>query len=80
MSQRDPCQVSMFTPYMDGDIVLIGDKTWIVKSMMSGWALTSTGDYKGIHPFIQNVKAMADLIHFVETEFIRAKHRKAAHA
>ena len=64
--RRDPAKVSMFAPYEDGDIVTINGQDWTVKQDTPGWYLTTTGNWRGQHPTIRNVKAMADLIRAVE--------------
>lgn len=64
--RRDPAKVSMFNPYEDGDIVTINGQDWTVKQDTPGWYLTTTGNWRGQHPTIRNVKAMADLIREVE--------------
>lgn len=65
-ARRDPAKVSMFNPYNDGDIVTIDGQDWTVKADTPGWYLTTTGNWRGQHPTIRNVKAMADLIREVE--------------
>ena len=65
-ARRDPTKVSMFNPYNDGDIVTIDGQDWTVKTDTPGWYLTTTGNWRGQHPTIRNVKAMADLIREVE--------------
>lgn len=65
-ARRDPAKVSMFNPYEDGDIVTINGQDWTVKQDTPGWYLTTTGNWRGQHPTIRNVKAMADLIRAVE--------------
>ena len=65
-TRRDPTKVSMFNPYSDGDIVTIDGQDWTVKADTPGWYLTTTGNWRGQHPTIRNVKAMADLIREVE--------------
>lgn len=65
-SRRDPTKVSMFNPYEDGDIVTIDGQDWTVKQDTPGWYLTTTGNWRGQHPTIRNVKAMNDLIAQVE--------------
>lgn len=65
-TRRDPAKVSMFNPYEDGDIVTIDGQDWTVKQDTPGWYLTNTGNWRGTHPTIRNVKAMADLIRAVE--------------
>lgn len=64
--RRDPTKVSMFHPYEDGDIVAIDGQDWTVKQDTPGWYLTNTGNWRGTHPTIRNIKAMADLIREVE--------------
>ncbi len=65
-NRRDPTKVSAFTPYQDGDIVSIGGQDWTIRQDMPGWYLTNTGDWKGKHPTIRDIKAMNDLIAQVE--------------
>ena len=65
-ARRDPTKVSMFNPYEAGDIVTIDGQDWTVKQDTPGWYLTNTGNWRGQHPTIRNVKAMADLISMVE--------------
>ena len=64
--RRNPAQVSAFTPYLAGDIVTIDGQDWQVQQDMGGWYLTSTGNWRGMHPTIQRIKAMNDLIREVE--------------
>lgn len=65
-NRRDPTKVSMFAPYEADDIVSLGGKDWQVKSDVNGWYLTDTGNWRGTHPTIKNVKAMSDLIRAIE--------------
>lgn len=65
-SRRDPKAVSMFNPYLDGDVVSIDGQDWTVRQDMPGWYLTNTGNWRGQHPSIHGIKAMADLIREVE--------------
>ena len=71
--RRDPAKVSMFNPYEDGDIVTINGQDWTVKQDTPGWYLTTTGNWRGQHPTIRNVKAMADLIREVEQASVARK-------
>ena len=64
--RRDPKVVSIFRPYLGGDVVSIGGQDWTVRQDMQGWYLTATGDWRGQHPNIHGIKAMADLIREVE--------------
>lgn len=72
-SRRDPAKVTMFNPYEDGDIVTIDGQDWTVKQDTPGWYLTNTGNWRGTHPTIRNIKAMADLIRGVEQASVAQK-------
>ncbi|TXH46821.1 MAG: hypothetical protein E6Q97_28735 [Desulfurellales bacterium] len=72
-TRRDPTKVSMFNPYEDGDIVSIDGQDWTVKQDTPGWYLTNTGNWRGTHPTIRNIKAMADLIREVEQASVAQK-------
>lgn len=72
-SRRDPAKVSMFAPYEDGDVVSIDGQDWTVKQDTPGWYLTNTGNWRGTHPTIRNIKAMADLIREVEQASVARK-------
>ena len=64
--RRNPAQVSAFTPYLAGDIVTIDGQDWQVQQDMSGWYLTSTGNWRGMHPTIQKIRGMNELIAEIE--------------
>ena len=64
--RRNPAQVSAFTPYLAGDIVTIDGQDWQVQQDMGGWYLTSTGNWRGMHPTIQKIRGMNELIAEIE--------------
>lgn len=64
--RRNPAQVSAFTPYAAGDIVALDGKDWQVQQDMGGWYLTSTGNWRGMHPTIQKIRGMNELIAEIE--------------
>lgn len=64
--RRNPAQVSAFTPYLAGDIVTIDGRDWQVQQDMGGWYLTSTGNWRGMHPTIQKIRGMNELIAEIE--------------
>lgn len=65
-SRRDPRSVTMFNPYLEGDIVTLDGKDWTVRSDMPGWYLTNTGNWRGQHPTIHSIKSMEVLIREIE--------------
>ena len=64
--RRNPTQVSAFVPYAAGDIVAIDGQDWQVQRDMGGWYLTSTGNWRGMHPTIQKIRGMNELIAEIE--------------
>ncbi|WP_297360285.1 LPD38 domain-containing protein [Thauera sp.] len=64
--RRNPAQVSAFTPYAASDIVDIDGQDWQVQQDMGGWYLTSTGNWRGMHPAIQKIRGMNELIAEIE--------------
>lgn len=66
-NRRDPKKVHIFNPYEEGDIVTIKGKDWQIKND-GGWYLTTTGNWRGEHPTIKKIAAMADLIYLIERE------------
>jgi hypothetical protein len=66
--QRAPFKVNFANPYEDGNIVKLDGKPWQVRSGMNGWYLTDTGNYRGTHPVVRDVKSMSDLIGMVEQQ------------
>lgn len=64
--RRNPAQVSAFTPYFAGDVVTIDGQDWQVQQDMGGWYLTSTGNWRGMHPTIQKIRGMNELIAEIE--------------
>ncbi|AMO36602.1 PLxRFG domain-containing protein [Thauera humireducens] len=64
--RRDPTKVSAFTPYNAGDVVTLDGKDWQVQQDMGGWYLTSTGNWRGMHPTIQKIRGMNELIAEIE--------------
>ena len=65
-ARRTPTQVNAFSPYQAGDIVTIDGKDWQVQQDMGGWYLTDNGNWRGMHPTIQKIKGMNELIAEVE--------------
>jgi hypothetical protein len=64
--RRNPTQVSAFAPYAAGDIVALDGQDWQVQQDMGGWYLTSTGNWRGMHPTIQKIRGMNELIAEIE--------------
>jgi hypothetical protein len=64
--RRNPVQVSAFAPYAAGDIVALDGQDWQVQQDMGGWYLTSTGNWRGMHPTIQKIRGMNELIAEIE--------------
>jgi hypothetical protein len=65
---RDPFKVNFTNPYQDGDIVKIDGKPWQVRNDTAGWYLTDTGNWRGTHPVVRDVKSMNNLIGMVEQQ------------
>lgn len=52
----------LVNPLYDGDIVKIGQQTWIVKNDTNGWYITSDGTWRGMHKTINKILSMSVLI------------------